>query len=670
MLHRLWLRSAQRHLQRRLAFVVILAGLALVGADGLSAWAARHKAVMSAWGEGADLARSLANQTDGVLQTMDAVLDGVRERVETDGTSPTALARLQRVMAKRAEALPVIDELLVEDAQGRLLASSRQRPAMALSAQDRASFQHHRDDPDRSLFIGWPAQEAGGPWVLTVSKRLDTETGGFAGVAVARLSIVALEKTFAGYDVGRTGVIVLMRGDGTLLARMPSIAGVIGRHITITRPGENASFKTISPIDGTLRLDSTHWFRNRTLMVLVGRSKVELLEPWWTVLALRCAGLVMVLSVLAFLAWRLARSIGEAESSRALLQQSNAHLAHSQALTARANRWLEMAEQIAQVGHWHLSLSADRTLVWSDGVYRIHGVTKGVFIPTLESVMEARHPEDRERAHQAFLRTTETGAFYELVSRILRPDGSLRHVLTRGVLYPGPDGQSPALFGVVVDVTDQKRIETTLVQANARAEAANVALEAANEALEALALQDALTGLANRRRFDTALDHEFRRAQRTQSGLALILIDVDQFKQFNDMYGHQAGDSCLRSIAAIIPGQLNRPGDIAARYGGEELALLLPDTTLAGACAMAERLAQAVRSLGIVHAGSQHGIVTISAGVEAFVPVTDQDVPADLVEHADRALYASKRAGRDRVFSFTETLETTPRRVNQSEQVF
>jgi diguanylate cyclase (GGDEF)-like protein len=142
--------------------------------------------------------------------------------------------------------------------------------------------------------------------------------------------------------------------------------------------------------------------------------------------------------------------------------------------------------------------------------------------------------------------------------------------------------------------------------------------------------------------------------------LGMILVDVDNFKQFNDLYGHPAGDACLKAIARSMPPLLNRPGDIAARYGGEEIALLLPGTTLAGARGLAERVAYAVRKLAIPHAGSPHGIVTISAGVEAFVPVRDVDTAALLVEHADLALYAAKRAGRDTVLNFSECTAEAP----------
>ncbi len=201
-------------------------------------------------------------------------------------------------------------------------------------------------------------------------------------------------------------------------------------------------------------------------------------------------------------------------------------------------------------------------------------------------------------------------------------------------------------------MTEQIHAEAALLEANAKAEAANAALESANHALQALVLQDSLTGLSNRRHFDRGLGQEFRRAVRTGTSIGLILIDVDLFKQFNDTYGHQAGDACLRAIAATIPPLLNRPGDIAARYGGEEIALLLPGTAQPGACALAERVAQAVRNLAIPHAGSEYGIVTISAGVEAFVPVRELDTEAELLEHADMALYGAKHAGRDRVFCY------------------
>jgi diguanylate cyclase (GGDEF)-like protein len=180
---------------------------------------------------------------------------------------------------------------------------------------------------------------------------------------------------------------------------------------------------------------------------------------------------------------------------------------------------------------------------------------------------------------------------------------------------------------------------------------ARVNLESMNKTLERLALEDDLTGLANRRRFDLTLQEEFTRAMRSGQSLALVMIDVDHFKQYNDIYGHLAGDQCLRKVGRAIKSQQTRAGDLMARYGGEEVAILLPGADQDGALAVAERVRLAVRQMDLLHAGNEAGIVTISAGVAAFVPRRDVDVSDKLLRAADRALYQAKQEGRDHVCS-------------------
>ncbi|MDC8756800.1 sensor domain-containing diguanylate cyclase [Janthinobacterium fluminis] len=174
-------------------------------------------------------------------------------------------------------------------------------------------------------------------------------------------------------------------------------------------------------------------------------------------------------------------------------------------------------------------------------------------------------------------------------------------------------------------------------------------LETLNRTLEKLAMQDGLTGLANRRQFDASLQEEFSRAMRNASSLALIMIDVDCFKQYNDIYGHPAGDECLRAIGKVVAGSKHRPGDITARYGGEEMAVLLPETDVAGALIVAENIRKAINKLQLRHAGNNGGVVTVSAGVEAFAPVRLDSRPLELIEAADQALYQAKAHGRNRV---------------------
>jgi diguanylate cyclase (GGDEF)-like protein len=172
-----------------------------------------------------------------------------------------------------------------------------------------------------------------------------------------------------------------------------------------------------------------------------------------------------------------------------------------------------------------------------------------------------------------------------------------------------------------------------------------------HDVLENLSSIDGLTGIANRRRFDERMDAEWRRARRGRFPISLALADIDFFKQYNDHYGHPAGDSCLRSVAGTMAGALRRPADLAARYGGEEFALLLPETGGAGALHLAEGLRTAVEALGIPHARSGiAGSVTVSIGLATFLPSADED-PAAVILMADKLLYHAKKSGRNRVAS-------------------
>lgn len=167
-----------------------------------------------------------------------------------------------------------------------------------------------------------------------------------------------------------------------------------------------------------------------------------------------------------------------------------------------------------------------------------------------------------------------------------------------------------------------------------------------NRNLELLALEDALTGLANRRQFDLFIHSEMGRARRNETGLALLMIDVDHFKAFNDQYGHLAGDECLRSISAIIIDNIKRPGDLAARFGGEEFAVVLPGTDYVGAFLVAENIRRAVAAADLEHSESPEGRVTVSVGVCGYNPAL-QAQTEDLIGAADKALYVAKTSGRN-----------------------
>jgi len=180
-------------------------------------------------------------------------------------------------------------------------------------------------------------------------------------------------------------------------------------------------------------------------------------------------------------------------------------------------------------------------------------------------------------------------------------------------------------------------------------------LQIANQHLDELASLDGLTGLANRRGFDRQLEREWQQAGERRQPIALMMIDIDHFKLFNDRYGHVRGDACLRAVGETLSLVTLEEAVLVARYGGEEFALLLPGLGIERSTALAEEARRAIEDLLIAHAEAPCGLVTISIGVESLVPEHNQPA-ADLVEAADRALYAAKRHGRNTVVAHVPVL--------------
>jgi len=182
------------------------------------------------------------------------------------------------------------------------------------------------------------------------------------------------------------------------------------------------------------------------------------------------------------------------------------------------------------------------------------------------------------------------------------------------------------------------------------------ALEVANDRLEVLSNTDGLTGIANRRSFDHILTQEWNRGQRAGTPLALIMLDVDLFKHYNDHYGHLAGDGCLQALAQVLEKSVRRAGDLAARYGGEEFVVLLPDASEQDALETARHIQREILSLALPHAEPPLGIVTVSLGVVSLMP-SRQRTPEFLVQQADTALYRAKQSGRNCIESATDSGE-------------
>jgi diguanylate cyclase (GGDEF)-like protein/PAS domain S-box-containing protein len=254
----------------------------------------------------------------------------------------------------------------------------------------------------------------------------------------------------------------------------------------------------------------------------------------------------------------------------------------------------------------------------------------------LLSGLQLVHPEDRPKA-EAAVRELRSGREEALVEcRVRKRNGDYLWVeaALRLIRDPGT-GVPSGILNIVRDISERKRSEQQLQDAYC--------------AVEALALTDGLTGLANRRRFDQCLATEWRRAMRAHQPLSLLMLDVDLFKAYNDNYGHQRGDSCLKQIAESCMDVVMRPGDVVARFGGEEFAVIMPGTESEGAMKVAEEICEALRSRRLPHNGSPLEIVTISIGCATLIPAFGKHAP-DLIEIADHALYAAKHNGRNQVF--------------------
>lgn len=319
----------------------------------------------------------------------------------------------------------------------------------------------------------------------------------------------------------------------------------------------------------------------------------------------------------------------------------------------RAEQRASYALRTAGQWIWELDIPSNRVTRsphWKEVLgYHADEVTT----PDEQLAWQIVHPGDRAGADRALKRVLRgERRTFEATYRILHKNGRWLWILSRGaVVDHAPDGSPLRFLATSVDITRQKHIEEELAATVRQRRALEQELIRANRRLTALSEMDSLTELPNRRKFDKVLEREFRRTRRNQPSMALMMIDVDHFKNFNDLYGHQAGDECLRAVAEALRKTVQRSGDIVTRYGGEEFAAVLTDTDEAGAIEVAGRMLMAVRAVACPHAGSPDNVVTLSIGLTTFgldasgLPPT----PQHLLRAADRALYAAKEAGRNRL---------------------
>jgi len=303
-----------------------------------------------------------------------------------------------------------------------------------------------------------------------------------------------------------------------------------------------------------------------------------------------------------------------------------------------SGKWLKMAEQAGHVGHWQLTVP-DNTLVWSDEMFRIHGQWREHCRPSIETALSAFHPLDGKRIGGLLQDVAAYGGQFDVAARLRRPDGEIRHVILRGQATQNWLNQIDVVNGVMVDVTEPKRAESRP--------------PAHAGALERALAEDKLTGLADRPQFDASLGYEYKRAIRAKKPLGMVLIEIDQFYQYATHYGARQAEMCLRNVAQAVQAVPRRTGDIVARFGETEIAVLLPLADAAGAMRVASQIMEAIRALGLADAGQDGGLLTVSCGAAA-VGMDDPYNPTELTRRAVRALADARLFGGDRMAGYRE----------------
>lgn len=254
---------------------------------------------------------------------------------------------------------------------------------------------------------------------------------------------------------------------------------------------------------------------------------------------------------------------------------------------------------------------------------------------TVQDWAERIHPDDRERVVNFCVAQSQAGVDHEADYRALTCEGD--YVWIRDVVHVvrNEDGTVDALVGFMFDISERKRAEEQLLKLQRE--------------LTELSFRDGLTGVANRRRLDAFVEAEWVAARRTRQPLSLVLADIDCFKEYNDRYGHLAGDACLRRVAALLEGTAIRGRDLLGRFGGEEFLLVLPDTDAVAAHARAAQGLARIAEAGIAHEASRvAAVLTASFGVATIVP-GEGDALHGFIEAVDRCLYRAKAEGRNRI---------------------
>ena len=494
--------------------------------------------------------------------------------------------RFNLFLRNTVAALPQIREIAVLDTTGDWIYSSVAETPRH-NNYDRSYFAAHRDSNDPSLRIGERLQSRlTGRQTIVLTRRIADLEGNFAGVLLAAIDAEYFDSFYKTFNLGPNAGITLLRGDGRILAHWPS--GQSNSDPTVStafktrlEQATTGYYKITSPFDGRLKYLGYERASQYPLVVTVALTEEELLAGWHHDLRNDVAvGLLLMCSVVLLailLSW-----------------QFRARARVEEALREREAGYRLLAENIADVV---VRLDRNGTFLFvSQSVESMLGLKPADLIG--RSCFDFVHPDDLAAVAEATAKLTDGTLTRTAMFRTSRAEGSLAWVEFNFKLADViADRQQIEVVGTLRDVTQRQKMEAEL--------------NALNERLAELATTDGLTGLANRRTFDAALRREYGH----RATISVIMIDIDNFKGFNDGLGHQAGDQCLKRVADVIAGATANTSAVSARYGGEEFAIILPDIAEPEALKVAEAVRLTVRSLAIANPASDRGLVSVSLGI-------------------------------------------------------
>jgi len=600
------------------AVVITFALVMTASVLGVMAWKAldaKKAALANGSSDIQNLVHSLSEHASHTIQAVDIAMAGMVDLLKYRDPEPD---RFNRYLTETAKTLPQLRGIGVADAKGNWTYSSLpEQPRHNVS--DRSYFAYHRDTPDSALRISELLQSRidERSSMIVLSKRITRLDGSFGGVVAAAIDKDYFNGFYRTFQLGPDGGISLIRSDGTLLIRWPvsdkskdlSGTDLFSKHLKLSSVG---SYKIISPFDGIAKYFGYEETPHYPMVITVAVSEDWMLADWRKGLRTDVIVAGVLLCMILLLAALLALQFHFRSKTERTLRESEAHY------RLLANNIADIIILIDARGLLrYVSRSAEPVL----GLRPKDLLGKSCF--------DLVHPDDRESVKSATTRINSLDSVSTVVFRHYRGDGTLAWVESKFKLASEPSDPARTEFLCVIrDVTERKRMEDELTQLNRR--------------LTQLAATDGLTDLTNRRTFDGFLRREYEACDE----IAVLLFDIDNFKGYNDTYGHQAGDRCLQAVAKAIGDATANTSGLSARYGGEEFAVVLPNTSEEAALKVAESIRLTVRALGIPNTASSRGYITISAGVTARNRSTIDE--AALVGEADTALYEAKRLGRNR----------------------